>query len=55
MVWSKMEDGSTDSYAIGSHGGTPCTFYEASVVSVGEVGTVCCSDCWATGIFFKAG
>merc|ERR1711964_160084 len=34
-----------------NHGDEPCTFYERPV-DRGSI-DICCSHCWATGVFFK--
>jgi hypothetical protein len=40
-------------FAISNHGGEPCTFYEA-LVEPGDY-HICCSSCWASGVFFSSG
>ena len=38
-------------YRITNHGGTPVTFFKGTVGA--GTHTVCCSGCWASGIFFS--
>jgi len=42
------------SFSITQHGGSPCTFYEAKGIKPGNY-EICCSSCWASGVFFGQG